>query len=149
VILATLLKVCQLISAADKIADTQLPVDLRPTMISTILVTGGTASLPNFISRLRDSITESLQPKSTKADPLSLAAWRKRGTEPYRELYGLAPKLTILNDPKPVDGRGGTAPRWTPSLMSWVGGSLAGYVFCMLRDHRLYPEHSRLVLLKC
>ena len=97
-------------------------------MMSNILVVGGTTSLPNFIPRLRDSIIDALQSNSTSRDTLSLAQWKKRNLEPYRGLYGLANKLAIMNDPKPVDGRGGTAPRWTPGLMSWVGGSLAGYV---------------------
>ena len=97
-------------------------------MISTILVVGGTASLPNYIPRLRDTILDALQSKSATQGTLSLAQWKKRNEEPYRELYGLSNKLAIINDPKPVDGRGGTAPRWTPGLMSWVGGSLAGYV---------------------
>ena len=108
------------------IADSQLPVDLRQSMISTVLIVGGTSSLPNYIPRLRDTILDALQPKSAIRDTLSLAQWKKRNEEPYRELYGLHNKLAIINDPKPVDGRGGTAPRWTPGLMSWVGGSLAG-----------------------
>ena len=98
-------------------------------MISTILVVGGTSSLPNFIPRIRDTILDALQTKSTLQGTLSIAQWKKRNEEPYRELYGLSNKLAIINDSKPVDGRGGTAPRWTPGLMPWVGGSLAGYVF--------------------
>jgi actin-related protein 10 len=107
-------------------ANFQLPVDLRHSMISNILAVGGTASLPNFIPCLRDSIVEALQPMSMAQNTLSLAQWKRRNSEPYRELYELLNKLAILNDPKPIDGRGGTAPRWTPGLMSWVGGSLAG-----------------------
>jgi actin-related protein 10 len=107
-------------------ADIQLPVDLRQTMISSILVVGGTASLPNLIPRIRDSLVEALQSDTPRDGTMSLAQWKKRNLEPYRELYGLKSKVTILNDPKPVDSRSGTAPRWTPSLMSWVGGSLAG-----------------------
>jgi len=98
-------------------------------MISTILVVGGTSSLSNCIPRLRDNISDALRPKSAMQGTLSLVQWKKRNEEPYRELYGLSNKFAIINDPKPVDGRGGTAPRWTPGLMSWVGGSLAGYVF--------------------
>lgn len=134
VILATLLK---------------LDVDLRSTMISSLLVVGGTVSMPNFIPRLRAELHQSLSPTSTSllssssdspADALSLAAWKKRHTEPYRELYPLTPKLAILNDPRPLEGpgrssQGGSAPRWTPGLMSWVGGSLAGYV-----DSHCFPS---------
>jgi actin-related protein 10 len=125
--LATLLKVSCAVWEVFK-ADPQLPVDLRHTMISTILVVGGTSSLPNYIPRLRDTILDALRPKSAIQGTLSLAQWKKRNEEPYRELYGLSSRLAIINDPKPVDGRGGTGPRWTPGLMSWVGGSLAGYV---------------------
>lgn len=59
--------------------------------------------------------------------------WRKKSQEPYREIYGLVNHIAILNDPAPLDGDGassggdaGKAPRWIPSLLAWVGGSLAG-----------------------
>ncbi|WVQ75050.1 hypothetical protein IAR50_004659 [Cryptococcus sp. DSM 104548] len=124
----------------------KLPVDLRPELISTMLVVGGTASLPNFIPRLRISLLQSLLPPpslpsdesppspspiGTLASKLADAkVWRQRNLEPYREIYGLVDKVAILNDPAPVDGdgsgKGGKTPRWVPSLMTWVGGSLAG-----------------------
>lgn len=110
-----------------------MPVDLRHTLASSILVVGGTASLLNFIPRLRLSLLQSLLPPPTSPAPseaISLPAWKMRHTEPYRELYPLASKLAILNDPRPLESegttKGGSAPRWTPSLMPWVGGSLAG-----------------------
>jgi len=102
-------------------------------MISSILVVGGTASLPDFIPRLCDDLTEALQTDTPRDRTMSLAQWKKRNQEPYRELYGLQSKVAILNHPKPVNSRSGTAPRWTPSLMAWVGGSLAGYVFLFVR----------------
>lgn len=52
--------------------------------------------------------------------------------DPYKEIYGLMGKIAILNDPAPLDGDGaggenaGKAPRWVPSLLNWVGGSIAG-----------------------
>jgi actin-related protein 10 len=130
-ILATLLKVSSPSIGKPSILTLQLPVDVRPAMISNILVTGGTPSLPGFIPRLRNTLAESLDQnhKAHTQDRLSLAAWKARNAEPYRELYGLSSKLAIINDPAPVDSISGTAPRWTPSLMSWVGGSLAGYVY--------------------
>jgi hypothetical protein len=116
-------------------------------MISTILVVGGTAFLPGFIPRLRDTIIDALLPKTSiqgACDTLSLVQWKKRNLEPYRELYGLHNKLAIINDPKPIDGRSGSAPRWTPGLMSWVGGSLAGYVSLSHIPFSADPvEHSR------
>ena len=132
IVLATLLKVSFAICFTMAKAEIQLPVDLRQTMISSVLVVGGTASLPNFIPRLRDNLAEALQTETPRDGTMSLAQWKKRNQEPYRELYGLLPKVAILNDPKSVDSRSGTAPRWTPSLMAWVGGSLAGYVFLIV-----------------
>ncbi|WWD20116.1 hypothetical protein CI109_104591 [Kwoniella shandongensis] len=122
----------------------KLPIDLRPTLVSSMLITGGTPSLPGLVPRLRISLLQHLLPPPTDlstlapASPLDSPAsriaemkqWRKRKDEPYRDMYGLARKLAILNDPAPLDGpeasTGGKAPRWVPSLMSWVGGSLAG-----------------------
>jgi actin-related protein 10 len=118
-------------------------------MLSNILVTGGTSSLHNWITRLRVSILQSLLPPPSDPSEHSGAVppfgtpeargketreWRRRGDEPYKALYGLAGKVVILNDPAPLSGdaqgagasRGGSAPRWTTGLMSWVGGSLAG-----------------------
>ncbi|WVF68642.1 hypothetical protein IAT40_003412 [Kwoniella sp. CBS 6097] len=129
----------------------KLPIDLRESMISSLLVVGGTPSLPGFIPRLRVSLLHHLlpppavpsvspddQPRSPLNTPAQrmkeVATWKKRKDEPYKALYGLSGQLSILNDPAPLDGgsgegsesRGGRAPRWTPGLMSWVGGSLAG-----------------------
>lgn len=120
----------------------QLPIDLRPSILSSILITGGSASLPGFIPRFRISLLRSLLPLPQSSDdtPVSLSPlntqasrkeqallWKKRTQEPY----GLVDKMAILNDPAPVDGevdggKGGKAPRWIPGLMTWVGGSLAG-----------------------
>jgi actin-related protein 10 len=146
-------------------------------MISSILVVGGTASLPGFILRLRVSLLRLLFPPlsfdvmehgfepgsdlsvtiPSTASPLPSRAttrtdqarrretqeWRRRHLEPFKLLYPLSSSLTIINDPAPYDtadtdteaepgtpsfisSRGGSVPRWKPSLMSWVGGSLIG-----------------------
>lgn len=120
-------------------------------MIASILVTGGLPCLPGFIPRLRDSLLARLAesaPSTTvnETDPrppvTSIAfrrgetkAWRTRHLRPFGLLYPLRLHLAILNDPSPLDapdgqgrGRGGKAPRWKPSLVAWVGGSLAGCV---------------------
>ncbi|CAD6588985.1 MAG: hypothetical protein TREMPRED_005228 [Tremellales sp. Tagirdzhanova-0007] len=120
----------------------KLPIDLRVPLATSILVTGGTASLPGFASRLRASLlrlisappiaaADATAPISPQAARLTeTTAFRRRHKEPYKALYGLADKLAILNDPAPLDGdgssAGGKAPKWTPGLLSWVGGSLAG-----------------------
>ena len=113
-------------------------------------MTGGTASLPGFIPRLRISLKSKLLASDNSANitisaPLysaesrraEIKEWRGQAGEPFKSLYGLVTKVAILNDPAPLDGGGeggeggsganaGKAPRWVPSLMSWVGGSLAG-----------------------
>ncbi|CAK9781270.1 actin-like ATPase domain-containing protein [Cutaneotrichosporon oleaginosum] len=112
----------------------RLPVDLRPDMISSILVTGGIAALPGFISRVRNQLLCCIPAEGIPlnfTDTLAeVASWRQRSKEPYAELYGLSKRLAIINDPAPLDGAasasGGTAPRWAPSLVAWVGGSLSG-----------------------
>ena len=115
-----------------------------------MLITGGTASLPGFIPRLRIALKSALLPPPTSnLDPPVVSAplhtpayrkeettkWRQSAKEPYRELHGLVNHIAILNDPAPLDGDGagpsgnaGKAPRWVPSLLAWVGGSSAGYV---------------------
>jgi actin-related protein 10 len=101
-------------------------------MASNILVVGGTACAPKFIPRIRDSLATLLEPTNPTFQPndMTVSAWKARSHEPYRELYGLKSSMAILNDPRPAEARGGskggTAPRWAPSLMSWIGGSLAG-----------------------
>lgn len=103
-------------------------------MISSILVTGGIAALPGFIPRVRNELLCRIPAERMAlnfADPLAeVSSWRQRSKEPYAELHGLAKRLAIINDPAPLDGAasasGGTAPRWAPPLVAWVGGSLAG-----------------------
>ncbi|KAK8849491.1 hypothetical protein IAR55_004825 [Kwoniella newhampshirensis] len=122
----------------------KLPIDLRTSLASSILITGGTASLPGLIPRLRIALLQRLLPRPrdmTSSPPVSVIdspayraketkQWRKRSLEPYKDLYGLTEEIAILNDPAPLEGadgsKGGKAPRWVPSLLSWVGGSLAG-----------------------
>ncbi|WVQ79414.1 hypothetical protein IAT38_001511 [Cryptococcus sp. DSM 104549] len=109
----------------------KLPIDLRATLIESILVTGGTASLPNFIPRLRISLLQALLPpapsstfsippqppsaSSATPSPSSLLntpaaraqearTWRRRAAEPWSALYGLVDRVAVINDPAPVDG---------------------------------------------
>lgn len=110
-----------------------LPIDTRTELASSILITGGTASLPGFIPRLRDDILRLLppaEPDRQATDARAEAAeWRRRSKDKYAHLHGLNSKIAILNDPVPGPHKNsGSAPLWTPSLVSWVGGSLAGWV---------------------
>lgn len=154
----------------------KLPIDLRPIMISRILVTGGGGMMPGFIPRLRVALLQALmisgeygdlpapspppppatsasseasaapkqrrrRRKTTKPRPSTeyekyvirreAAEFRRQHTAPYRRLAGLAGSVAILNDPSPLPtagghGLGGSAPAYTPSLMPWIGASIAG-----------------------
>ena len=129
-------------SLAELILDVLLktPIDLRKTLACSILVTGGTAMLSGFIQRLQAEILRAIQPPVTTGrrnqrhsaipgKPSPLACDR------YASLRPLLPHISILNNPSPpppTSGRAaanaGKAPAFAPSLMAWIGGSLAGYV---------------------
>ena len=113
-----------------------LPIDIRRPLISSILVVGGTASLPGFIPRISSTLRQHLNRAlegniDAETSRQTLKIWKGSGSEPFAVLHELRDKVAILNDPSPlaVEGGGpasGSTPRWKPSLMSWVGGSLAG-----------------------
>lgn len=149
----------------------KLPIDLRPIMISRMLVTGGGGMLPGFIPRLRIAILQSLMTSQDEEDlptpppPTVTAAasttdraprrrrrktkprpstdyekyvirreaivCRRKHNAPYLRLVGLAGSVAILNDTHPLpDADGpdlaGSAPAFAPSLMPWIGASIAG-----------------------
>jgi len=129
-------------SLAELVLDVLLktPIDLRKTLACSILVTGGTAMLPGFIQRLQAEILRAIQPpvitgrRKPRRDVIhgkpSPSAYDR-----YASLRPLAPYISILNNPSPppsTSGRAaanaGKAPAFAPSLMAWIGGSLAGYV---------------------
>ncbi|KAM0788897.1 hypothetical protein ACM66B_002980 [Microbotryomycetes sp. NB124-2] len=125
-----------------------LPIDLRKTMASNIVVTGGTAMLPGFIPRLSNALQTALAeahppspppsptPDVDRADSLSharitrrLSAFRARSR--YAGLSPLKTFVAILNNPAhSIEGRGnaksGSAPAFAPALLPWIGGSLVG-----------------------
>ncbi|KDR78976.1 hypothetical protein GALMADRAFT_63892 [Galerina marginata CBS 339.88] len=123
-------------SLAETILDALLkvPCDLRKTLASSILVTGGTAMLPGFIPRLQAEIVRAL----TAPNPPSKEQTRSdRTTPPPYDRYGplrpLLPFLAILNNPSPppavserAGANAGKAPAFSPATLAWVGGSLAG-----------------------
>ncbi|KAJ7285155.1 fungal-specific actin related protein [Mycena rebaudengoi] len=122
VILASLLKV---------------PVDLRKTFASSILVVGGTSMLPGFIPRLHNELLRAAAPpppparnptRSDRPDRPSPPSY-----DPYASLRPLLPYFAILNNPNPppatstrAGANAGKAPAFSPATMAWVGGSLAG-----------------------
>jgi len=113
----------------------KIPVDLRKTLASSILVTGGTAMLPGFIPRLHVELIRAIviSPSHSPRPPMAPGRARPLPYDRYAVLRPLVPHLAILNNPSPPppsDARGsanaGKASAFTPATMSWVGGSLAG-----------------------
>ncbi|KAG6857384.1 hypothetical protein H0H87_004746 [Tephrocybe sp. NHM501043] len=123
-------------SVAEVILDALLkvPVDLRKTLASSILLCGGTAMLPGFIPRLHLEILRALSP------PSAASRHPTRPNKPlppqydrYASLRTLIPYFAILNNPSPpppmsdrAKAHAGKAPAFSPATLSWVGGSLAG-----------------------
>ena len=112
----------------------QVPRDLRKTMASSILVSGGTAMLPGFIPRLHAEILRAVEPPPTS---LRQSMHPDRSLPPPYDKYGplrpLLPYFAILNNPNPLPAtteraavNSGKAPAFTPATLAWVGGSLAG-----------------------
>jgi len=101
----------------------QVPLDLRKTLISSILIVGGTAMLPGLIPRLRKELARTLN-RPSNGTP--------RRHDPYAPLQSLASSIAIVNDPAPppsassAAANAGKAPAFTPALFPWIGGSLAG-----------------------
>lgn len=121
-------------------------------MASNIIVCGGTATLPGFHAQLQSSLVSRLtlaHPPSPPPSPSAsasedtnnsqsrrqrlsrrLSSFRSRSR--YAPLAPLANHIAIVNDPTsrmtspglPVAS--GSAPAFAPSLLAWVGGSLAG-----------------------
>ncbi|KAI0636041.1 actin family [Trametes polyzona] len=124
-------------SVAEVILDCLLkvPVDLRRTLASTILVIGGTPMLPGFIPRLQAELVRAVtRPPTTSAAPPSRSGRpRPAMYDRYAALRPLLPYFAILNNPAPpppasaqAAANAGKAPAFTPAAMAWVGGSLAG-----------------------
>ncbi|OSC96885.1 actin-like ATPase domain-containing protein [Trametes coccinea BRFM310] len=122
----------------------KVPVDLRKTLASTILVVGGTPMLPGFIPRLQAELVRAVSRTSSSQSspsPPSRPGHPSRrpppgtasGYDRYAPLRPLLPYFAILNNPAPpppasapAAANAGKAPAFTPAAMAWVGGSLAG-----------------------
>ena len=97
--------------------------------------------IPGFIPRLQAEIARVLdipsspqpQPSKNRKPRLRLPPYHR-----YAPLRQLLPYFAILNNPDPLTEENGStqkksnaagkAPAFTPACMTWVGGSLAGYV---------------------
>lgn len=127
-------------SLAELILDVLLktPMDLRKTLACSILVTGGTAMLPGFIPRLQAEILGAIQPPMVtghrnQRHPIFPGRPPPPVYDRYASLRPLVPYISILNNPSPppptssrAAANAGKAPAFAPSLIAWVGGSLAG-----------------------
>ncbi|KAF7374749.1 Actin-related protein 10 [Mycena sanguinolenta] len=126
-------------SVAEVILDSLLkvPVDLRKTLASSILVVGGTSMMPGFIPRLQQELVRAVGPPPTPSRHSARSDRPDRPAlppyDPYACLRPLLPYFAILNNPSPPAGttaravaNAGKAPAFTPATMAWVGGSLAG-----------------------
>ncbi|KAI0359740.1 actin-domain-containing protein [Trametes cingulata] len=125
-------------SVAEVILDCLLkvPVDLRKTLASTILVVGGTPMLPGFIPRLQAELVRAVtrtSSQSSASPPTRSGRPRPATYDRYAALRPLLPYFAILNNPAPpapgsanAAANAGKAPAFTPAMMAWVGGSLAG-----------------------
>ncbi|KAF5340901.1 hypothetical protein D9758_012166 [Tetrapyrgos nigripes] len=130
-------------SIAEIILDTLLkvPVDLRKTLASTILISGGTSMLPGFIPRLYSEIIRAIQPPPPPTRPPKPYNTVQHGHEKssppqydrYATLRQLIPYFAVINNPSPepplsdrAKANSGKAPAFSPACMAWVGGSLAG-----------------------
>ncbi|KZT01408.1 actin-domain-containing protein [Laetiporus sulphureus 93-53] len=124
-------------SVAEVILDSLLkvPIDLRKTLASSILVVGGTPMLPGFIPRLQAELVRAVSTPSPPASHPSSHPGQPK-YEPYHRyasLRALASHFAILNNPSPPapasvssSANAGKAPAFTPAMMAWIGGSLAG-----------------------
>ncbi|KAH7927403.1 fungal-specific actin related protein [Leucogyrophana mollusca] len=122
-------------SVAEVILDTLLkvPVDLRKTMASSILVVGGTPMLPGFIPRLHRELIRAIEPPASSRQPPRPGRPAPPQYDRYAPLRPLLSYFAILNNPAPqppasarAAGNAGKAPAFSPATMAWVGGSLAG-----------------------
>jgi actin-related protein 10 len=130
-------------SLAELILDVLLktPMDLRKTLACSILVIGGTAMLPGFIPRLHAEILRCIQPPTPRNPKAPMIPGRPLPPvyDRYASLRSLVPYISILNNPSPpppnsnrAAANAGKAPAFAPSLMAWVGGSLAGYEYNLI-----------------
>jgi actin-related protein 10 len=91
--------------------------------------------LPGFIPRLHTELIQAIvtSPSSSARPPVRLGRPRPPTYDRYAALRPLVPHFAILNNPSPTPPSGargstnaGKAPAFTPAMIAWVGGSLAG-----------------------
>ncbi|KAL0577640.1 hypothetical protein V5O48_004329 [Marasmius crinis-equi] len=124
-------------SVAEVVLDALLkvPMDLRKTMASSILVVGGTSMLPGFIPRLHSELLHAIQPPPfiPRHAPMRPDRPPPPQYDRYASLRPLTPYFAVVNNPSPGEphsdrakNNAGKAPAFTPATLAWVGASLAG-----------------------
>lgn len=121
----------------------QLPIDLRKTMISQMVVTGGLSMLPGFFSRFRTELVHSLSKARSVADAqvsqkqqrsrVSPQIPRRTESTRFHSISAMYAHVAILNDPclpasegdDTIHENAGTAPGFAPSVLGWIGASLS------------------------
>jgi actin-related protein 10 len=103
----------------------QLPLDLRRTMASSILLVGGASMLPGFAARLEQELVRTLQSKHQIA-PISPRKLRRTHKTRFHPISNLHADVAVLNNPTPGQHpRSGSASAFSPHLLPWIGASLA------------------------
>ncbi|KAI0696903.1 actin-domain-containing protein [Cytidiella melzeri] len=125
-------------SVAEVILDSLLkvPVDLRKSLASGMVVVGGTPMLPGFIPRLHAELLRAISPSPSSGPATPTGKTRRprpSAYDRYAALRPLIPYIAILNNPAPpppassrASANAGKSPAFTPATMAWIGGSLAG-----------------------
>jgi actin-related protein 10 len=122
-------------------------MDLRRPLAESILIIGGTAMLPGFIPRLRSELLHRLFLSTPPIPPdpsilatstnrvknQSLAAKRLtnrlhllRTSPRFAPLVPLGARLRLINSNAVSTGTYASSTSFAPSLIGWIGGSLAG-----------------------
>ncbi|KAI8096588.1 actin family [Halteromyces radiatus] len=86
----------------------KVPADLRKPMISSLLVVGGTALVPGFHNKLKQTLLTILKQPTPQE------------SSRYSSLLGLASFIQFLDHPSQ------TGPLFQSNVRGWIGGSLMG-----------------------
>lgn len=90
----------------------KVPSDLRKPMIESLLVVGGTALVPGFPIKLKQTLLSILQ-HPTKSEKME-----------YRPLFGLANSIQFLDHNQHQQ----SGSLFKSNVRGWIGGSLVGYL---------------------
>lgn len=126
----------------------KLPIDLRKPLAANLVVCGGGAMLPGFITRLKTELIHTLDRAQGECErvPRFLSHTTSSSTDSsppppnraklhrprYRPISSLANTIFILNDRQPSSAALASAsgrtrpPAFQMHLLAWLGGSLAG-----------------------